>query len=70
MRKPKARIKLKSKRGARKRFKLTAGGRIKRGKAMRRHILTGKAPGRKRALGKATLVDPADEAQVRRMLLA
>ena len=69
MRKPKARLKLKSKRGARKRFKLTASGKIKRHKAMKRHILTSKATGRKRGLRKPTLVSAAEVAQVRRMLL-
>jgi large subunit ribosomal protein L35 len=69
MRKPKAKLKLKTKRGAAKRFKLTASGKIKRHSAMKRHILTKKAPGRKRALGKATLVSDADHEQVKRMLL-
>ena len=70
MRKPKARLKLKSKRGAVKRFKLTASGKIKRHKSMKRHILTKKAPGRKRGLRKSTLVSDAEAAQVRVMLLA
>jgi large subunit ribosomal protein L35 len=69
MRKPKAKLKLKTKRGAVKRFKLTAKGKIKRSKSMNRHILTKKAQGRKRALGTATLVSDADAPQVRRMLL-
>jgi large subunit ribosomal protein L35 len=69
MRKPRAKLKLKSKRAAKKRFKLTASGKIKRHKSMKRHILTKKAPGRKRQLGKAVLVSDADVAQVRRMLL-
>ncbi len=69
MRKPKKKIKLKSNRGARKRFKLTASGKIKRGQAMKRHILTKKATGRKRGLRKATLVSDADSDRVRRMLL-
>jgi large subunit ribosomal protein L35 len=69
MRKPKAKLKLKSHRGARKRFKLTATGKIKRGHAMKRHILTKKATGRKRGLRKSTLVSDADAANVRRMLL-
>lgn len=68
MRKPKAKLKLKTKRGARKRFKLTATGKVKRGQAMKRHILTHKATGRKRGLRKATLVSAADEANVRKML--
>jgi large subunit ribosomal protein L35 len=70
MRKPKAKLKLKTKRGAAKRFKLTATGKIKRHKAFKRHILTKKAPGRKRALGKGVMVSDADVEQVKRMLLA
>jgi large subunit ribosomal protein L35 len=70
MRKPKTKkLKLKSHRGARKRFKLTATGKIKRGHSMKRHILTKKATGRKRGLRKSTLVSDADAANVRRMLL-
>jgi large subunit ribosomal protein L35 len=70
MRKPKTRIKLKSNRAARKRFKLTASGKVKRGQSMKRHLLTRKASGRKRGLRKGTLVSEADKANVRRMLLA
>jgi large subunit ribosomal protein L35 len=69
MRKPRTKLKLKSNRAARKRFKLTASGKIKRGQSMKRHILTKKASGRKRGLRKATLVSDADKANVRRMLL-
>ena len=64
MRKPKAKLKLKTKRAAVKRFKVTASGKIKRHQAMKRHILTKKAPGRKRALGQAVVVSGADKAQV------
>jgi large subunit ribosomal protein L35 len=71
MRKPrKKKLKLKSNRGARKRFKLTASGKVKRGQSMKRHILTKKAQGRKRGLRKSTLVSPADTPNVKRMLLA
>ena len=70
MRKPKAKLKLKSRRGARKRFKLTATGKVKRHHAMKRHILTKKAQGRKRSLRKAALVSAADAPAVRAMLLA
>lgn len=70
MRKPRTRIKLKSKRAAAKRFKLTASGKVKRGHSMKRHILTKKAQGRKRGLRKAGLVADSDQANVRRMLLA
>ncbi len=69
MRKPKAKLKLKSKRAAVKRFKLTASGKVKRGQARKRHILTKKSQGRKRKLRKATLVSAAETPSVRRMLL-
>jgi len=69
MRKPKKRLKLKTKRGAVKRFKITATGKIKRGQSMKRHILTKKAQGRKRSLRKSVLVSDADMPQVKRMLL-
>ena len=70
MRKPKKKLKLKTKRAAMKRFKVTASGKFMRHQALTRHILTKKAPGRKRALGKAVFVSDADKAQVKRMLLA
>ena len=69
MRKPRAKVKLKSKRAAVKRFKLTATGKVKRGHSMKQHILTKKAQGRKRGLRKSTLVSGAEVGQVRRMLL-
>jgi large subunit ribosomal protein L35 len=70
MRKPKAKLKLKSNRAAKKRFRLTASGKVKRGHSMKRHILTKKASGRKRKLRKSAIVTPADTPNVRRMLLA
>ena len=70
MRKPKkGRLKLKSRRAARKRFKLTATGKVKRWHSMKRHILTKKAQGRKRGLRKSGVVSPGETASVRRMLL-
>jgi large subunit ribosomal protein L35 len=70
MRKPKTKkLKLKSSRAARKRFRLTATGKIKRGQSMKRHILTKKSQGRKRSLRKSVLVSDANVANVRRMLL-
>jgi large subunit ribosomal protein L35 len=68
MRKPKAKIKLKTKSGAAKRFKLTATGKVKRGNSGKRHILTKKSQGRKRSLRKLSLVSDADAANVREML--
>jgi large subunit ribosomal protein L35 len=64
-----AKLKLKTKRAAVKRFKLTATGKIKRGHSMKRHILTKKGTGRKRHLRKSTLVSAAETPSVRRMLL-
>ena len=60
--------KVKTRRGAAKRFRLTGSGKIRRRKAYLRHILSTKNRKRKRNLGKAALVSGADEAGVRRML--
>jgi large subunit ribosomal protein L35 len=60
--------KQKSHRGAAKRFHRTASGKIKRAKAYHGHILTKKSPKRKRHLDQTTLVNPADQARVERML--
>jgi large subunit ribosomal protein L35 len=60
--------KVKSNRGASKRFKATGGGGIKRAKAGKSHILTSKNRKRKRDLRKNSLVNPANEKSVRRLL--
>lgn len=60
--------KLKSHRGAAKRFKSTASGRFKRGKAYTSHILTKKTTKRKRKLSTPTLVSDADQRRVDQML--
>lgn len=60
--------KIKTHRGAAKRFRKTASGKFKRGKAYKRHILTKKAAGRKRGLSKSTLASKADTANIRLML--
>ena len=70
MRKPKKKLKLKSRRAAVKRFKITATGKVKRYHAFKRHILTKKATGRKRHLRKSALVSNGEAPHVRRMLLA
>ncbi|MFQ5604711.1 MAG: 50S ribosomal protein L35 [bacterium] len=62
--------KLKSKRGAMKRFKLTGSGKIKRFKAYKSHILTKKNRKRKRDLRHATLISASDEKRVKKMILA
>lgn len=60
--------KLKTHKGAAKRFRKTATGKIKRGRSFARHILTSKETKRKRHLDKDTLVSPADAPKVRRMI--
>lgn len=60
--------KIKTNRGARKRFRVTASGKIKRAKAYSSHILTKKSSKRKRKLRKSTVVSEADSRRVRRML--
>jgi len=59
--------KLKTNRGAAKRFTRTASG-IKCNASHRRHILTKKTTKRKRRLRHSTLVSKADEKRVRRLL--
>ena len=61
-------LKLKTHRGAAKRFKVTATGKILRMHSGKRHILGTKRPKRMRHLKKLTLVSPADAPKVRRML--
>lgn len=60
--------KLKTKSGAKKRFKLTATGKIKRKHAFKSHILTKKETKQKRALTKMTVVHKSDEPNVKAML--
>lgn len=60
--------KVKSNRGAMKRFKLTGSGKIKRYKAGKSHILTKKNRKRKRNLRTSTLISAADERRVNKML--
>lgn len=60
--------KMKSNSGAKKRFKVTASGKIKRKKAGKSHILTKKSSKTKRKLGKATTVDKTQEKNVKRMI--
>ena len=60
--------KLKTHRGAAKRFRKTGTGKIVRSKAFKQHILTSKSRGRKRSLRGTTVVSPADAAKLRRMI--
>ena len=60
--------KLKTHRGAAKRFRTTATGKIKRGHSHARHILTKKTNKRKRYLDVDVLVAKGDQKRVERML--
>jgi large subunit ribosomal protein L35 len=62
--------KQKTKSAARKRFKVTATGKVKRFKAFKSHILTKKHPKRKRRLRQATTLTKADEGRIKRLLQA
>jgi large subunit ribosomal protein L35 len=60
--------KMKTHRGAAKRFKKTGGGKIVRSRANKQHILTKKSPKRKRRLRKDALVDSVDAKRLEQML--
>lgn len=60
--------KIKTNRGAAKRFKITGSGKVRRQKSNKSHILTKKSPKRKRNLRKSGLVDSTDMRAVRRLL--
>lgn len=61
-------MKLRTKRAAAKRFKLTGSGKIKRRHSHHSHILTKKSPKRKRNLRKWAQVSSSDERRVKMML--
>lgn len=60
--------KMKTKSSAKKRFKLTGSGKIKRKHAFKSHILTKKAKKRKRNLTKAGLVHDSDVKSIKQQL--
>jgi large subunit ribosomal protein L35 len=60
--------KMKTVKGAAKRFKLTGSGKLKRQSAFRSHILTSKSPKRLRQLRKDQVTSTADEGRIKRML--
>ena len=61
--------KMKSHRGAKKRFSVTGSGKVKRNKAFKSHILTKKTSKRKRNLRRATTVATNGEAKNLKRLL-
>ena len=62
--------KVKTNRAAAKRFRITGSGKIKRAKAYRKHLLGKKSAKRKRSLRKPGLVDKADHARIKRLLVS
>lgn len=60
--------KMKTKRAAAKRFKVTGSGRIRRSKAGKQHLMRGKPANRLRRLKKNAMVDPADERRIKRLI--
>lgn len=60
--------KIKTHRGAAKRFALTKSGKVKRAKAYRGHILTKKSAKRKRNLRKGAYIAAAEEKNIRKLI--
>jgi large subunit ribosomal protein L35 len=60
--------KMKTNRGAAKRFSVTGSGKVKRSKAFASHILTKKSTKRQRGLRKSDLVDSANMKSIRKIL--
>ena len=60
--------KMKTHRGAAKRFKRTASGKYARSKTNKQHILSKKTTKRKRKLRRSTTISAADEPRIRQML--
>lgn len=63
-----AKTKMKSHRGASKRFRLTGTGKVKRNKAYKSHILTKKSAKRKRGLRKPTILTSADHKRIKSVI--
>lgn len=60
--------KIKTHSGAKKRFKLTSSGKVKRAHAFKSHILNKKTTKRKRILRKGVIADVTNEAQIKRLI--
>jgi large subunit ribosomal protein L35 len=59
---------MKTNSSAKKRFKVTGSGKVKRNHAYKRHILTKKSKTRKNRLGHSAIVSPADSDNMKRLL--
>ncbi len=60
--------KMKSRRGAAKRFRITGSGKVRKNKANKSHLLSKKSMDRKRSLRKSGAVSDADTKRVKKML--
>ena len=60
--------KIKTNRSVAKRFRLTAGGKVRRAHAFRRHLMSGKNHKRKRQLRRSAGVPPVEEKKIQQML--
>lgn len=60
--------KMKTKRAAAKRFKVSGSGRIRRGSAGKSHLMRGKSANRLRGLKKNAMVDDSDEKRIKNIL--
>ena len=60
--------KMKTRRGAAKRFKMTGTGKVKRRHGYLRHILTSKSATQKRRLRKSAIVSKANEKAIKRLI--
>jgi large subunit ribosomal protein L35 len=60
--------KMKTHKGTKKRFSVTAKGKFKRRQAFNNHLFTPKSSNRKRRLSKPTLAHPADAKRLKRLL--
>jgi len=60
--------KMKTRSTVKKRFRLTAGGKVKRKKMNLRHLLTGKSSKRRRRLGRKAMVNPVQAKKLKMMM--
>ena len=60
--------KMKTRRALRKRFRITASGKVKRARGNRSHLLTRRSANRMRRLRRPALVDQSEEQRVKRLL--
>lgn len=63
-----AKQKMKTKRAAAKRYRVTGSGKVKVGRRGKRHLLSNKSRKRKRNLGGSLLLGPTDEAKAKSLL--